>query len=168
MYYCFARLPPFLLDQPAEEWARYYFDPPASQDEPSDEPYATDSIDVCELGGRDEAAVALLVLERIAELHERYAEWTLRYSAAQLSQGMWAMFSYPGSLESLLTDGELDFEPRARAMRSLVVPYRDYVKGWNPNEAMPHAWDMLWDGILAHQRSPQTLPTWRSSALQKS
>ena len=61
------------------------------------------------------------------------------------------MFSSPSDWNDLLFDERLPFDLRARAMRALVVPYRDYVKGWNPNEAMPHGWEMLWDLVLGYK-----------------
>ena len=150
----FVQAVPELLSEPVERWAEYYFGPPASPDTLTWEPYEGDAAYLCDIGSEenlDEAGLGAIVLRRCAELHERYAEWTPRYSAAQLSQGLWAMFSSPSDWNDLLFDDRLPFDLRARAMRALVVPYRDYVKGWNPNEAMPHGWEMLWDLILKHK-----------------
>lgn len=47
------------------------------------------------------------------------------------------MFSFPSTWGDLMVSEEIPFELRARTMRSLVVPYRVYVHGWNPKEAMP-------------------------------
>lgn len=143
-----------------ERWAEHYFNRPASPDVPDTEGFAETSAYLCEVGSADdlsEEELAEIVLRRWAELHERYAEWTTRYSAAQLSQGLWAMFGpYPGMWGDLLIAEELPFEHRERALRSLIVPYRVYVKGWSPDEAMPHGWWMLWDHVLQTGMSDET------------
>ncbi len=142
-----------LLRKPVEQWAEWYFDRPATGAGPNSALFDSES-DFLEADDLpDGASPELVILERLAELHERYEDWTTTYSADQLSQGLWAMFSFPGFLGEVLLSGELPLGPRARLMRSLVVQYRVYVKGWDPNAAMPHGWEMLWDLILGNKHA---------------
>ncbi len=152
----FCELPLDLLTQPVEAWAERYFDHPTAGRAARTWRERFDSS--CEGLGRFEGDLSepplVVLLTRVAELHERYAEWTARYTAEGLNQGLWAMFSYPGYFGTAMADEAAAFELRARAMRSLVVPYRVYVKGWNPDEAMPNGWWMLWD-LLSSLDAPR-------------
>ena len=151
------QFPGRLLAQPVERWTEWFFARPASPDGPDSAPFDAESdwLDESDSPLAEEATSGVVILERVSELHERYAECAGTYSAAQLSQGLWAMFSFPCYLGALLSEDDLPLSLRARALRSLIVPYRVYVKGWNPDEAMPHGWDMLWDLVLSYKKVPR-------------
>ena len=127
------------------ELARHYFDRPARASQPRNDGFEDP------FAAREEWLFPGEALRDLALLHERYAEWGRLYTAAQLSQGEWAMFSEPGWHGWALSKGEVPFWVKERFLWSLAVPFLDYVKGWNPGEEMPHGFFMLWHLVLPHE-----------------
>ena len=100
-----------------------------------------------------------LLLEHLTRLFQNFAAVTSNYSPAQISHGIWAMFSPSFSLMDILWDSAVPLEKRLDCIRSMATLFADFVAA-NDAELLQKCFYMWWHivvtGFWTHQGQFET------------
>ncbi len=100
-----------------------------------------------------------LLLEHLTRLFQNFAAVTSKYSPAQISHGIWAMFSPSFSLMDILWDSAVPLEKRLDCIRSMATLFADFVAA-NDAELLQKCFYMWWHivvtGFWTHQGQFET------------
>ncbi|RYG31390.1 hypothetical protein EON81_22985 [bacterium] len=116
-----------------EEWAAFLFDHP-------------DGFRLIKSGTEYEDYVIsdpLLVLNGIRYVLENFKSVGETYSLAQIDHGIWALWSGELNLKGLLFDERIDWPIREATIRSMAIPFRDFLAG-HPIHVMENCFFMWW------------------------
>jgi len=101
-----------------------------------------------------------LLLDHLTSLFQNFAAATSRYSPAQISHGIWAVFSPSFSLLDILWDPTIALEKRTQCIHSMAALFADYVSA-NDAESLQRCFYMWWHigvtGFWTHQGQFETL-----------
>lgn len=133
-----------------DEFVQFFFDHPESEQFWYADPrYALADISIS----------SPLLVEHLTSLFQNFAAASGKYSAAQISHGIWAMFSPSFSLMDLLWDSTLPLEKRAECIRSMASLFADFVAA-NDAESLQKCFYMWWHiivtGFWTHQGQFET------------
>ena len=100
-----------------------------------------------------------LLPEHLTRLFLNFAAVTSNYSPAQISHGIWAMFSPSFSLMDILWDSAVPLEKRLECIRSMATLFADFVAA-NDAELLQKCFYMWWHivvtGFWTHQGQFET------------
>lgn len=94
-----------------------------------------------------------VVVEHLTQLFSAFSAAVSRYSPAQISHGIWAIFSPSFALTEVLWDSSVTVEKRAKCIRAMGKLFADFVPG---NDARPLQkcfymwWHIVVTGFWAH------------------
>jgi hypothetical protein len=128
-----------------DEFVQFFFDRPES--EPfwyADPRYALADVPIS----------SPVLIEHLTRLFLDFANATSKYSPAQISHGIWAMFSPSFSLMDVLWDSTVPLEKRVECIRSMARLFTDFVPA-NDAEPLQKCFYMWWHivvtGFWTHQ-----------------
>lgn len=100
-----------------------------------------------------------LLVGHLTSLFQNFSAATSKYSAAQISYGIWAVFSPSFSLMDLLWESTIPLEKRAECIRSMASLFADFVSA-NEAESLQKCFYMWWHivvtGFWVHQGQFET------------
>lgn len=94
------------------------------------------------------------VVENLTRLFSHFGAGTARYSPAQISHGVWAIFSPSFALTEALWDNSIPLEYRTACIRSMLALFRDYVAAQDEDvlqKCFFMWWHIIVTGFWAHQ-----------------
>ena len=95
-----------------------------------------------------------LLIDHLTRLFLDFCDAASKYSHAQISHGIWAIFSPSFSLLDVLWDSAIPLEKRAECIGSMAALFADYVSA-NDAESLQKCFYMWWHiivtGFWAHQ-----------------
>lgn len=133
-----------------DEFVQFFFDHPESEQFWYADPrYALADISIS----------SPLLIDHLTSLFQNFAGTTSKYSAAQISHGIWAMFSPSFSLMDVLWDPTIPLEKRLACIRSMASLFADFV-AVNDAESLQKCFYMWWHivvtGFWTHQGQFET------------
>lgn len=94
------------------------------------------------------------VIDHLTRLFSDFGAATDHYSPAQISHGLWAMFSPSFALTETLWDSNIPLENRAACIRSMLALFRDFVAA-QEEDVLQKCFFMWWHiivtGFWAHE-----------------
>lgn len=94
------------------------------------------------------------VVDHLSRLFSDFGPATARYTPAQISHGIWAIFSPSFALTEALWDNSVPLENRAACIRSMLALFRDYVAIQDADvlqKCFFMWWHIIVTGFWAHQ-----------------
>lgn len=121
-----------------DEFVRFFFDHPENEQFWYADPrYALADVSIS----------SPLLLDHLTSLFQNFAAVTSKYSPAQVSHGIWAMFSPSFSLMDVLWDSTGAIEKRSECIRSMATLFADYVSA-NDDESLQKCFYMWWHVVV--------------------
>ena len=127
-----------------EEFERFFFDRPIirqSKGKYFDTVFCPEMFSFA--SSRPEVTVASL--ERMFKEFERIGG---QYTLKQINQGIWALLGPTIEIQEHLWNATISLADRVLCLRSMLVPYRDFVCG-HPVKEMENCFDMWWDMVAS-------------------
>ena len=133
-----------------DEFVQFFFDRPESEQFWYADPrYALADVSIS----------SPLLVGHLTSLFQNFSAATSKYSAAQISYGIWAVFSPSFSLIDLLWESTIPLEKRAECIRSMASLFADFVSA-NEAESLQKCFYMWWHivvtGFWVHQGQFET------------
>ena len=94
------------------------------------------------------------VVDHLTRLFSDFSAATARYSPAQISHGIWAIFSPSFSLTDALWDNNIPIERRAACIRAMLKLFTDYVANQDADvlqKCFFMWWHIIITGFWAHE-----------------
>ena len=102
----------------------------------------------------DVAMSSQALVDHLTRLFSDFGAATGRYSPAQISHGIWAIFSPSFSLTDALWDTNIPLDGRTACIRSMLALFRDYVASQDADvlqKCFYMWWHIIVTGFWAHQ-----------------